>query len=170
MLEVLVTGFDIVLALIASYGIWRFSGSVILNVIAAIIFAAAIFMHHKSVKSDGTDYLKDIFAIKGSVDRISMYDYLRVLAVLMVIGIHVFKTDFSDGLIQNERICSIQQSIEIWFESTNVIFVMLSGAFLLNYKEESLSHFFKRRFSKVLIPMVVYYLFYVYTRNYYFQL
>ena len=161
MLEVLVTGFDIVLALIASYGIWRFSGSVILNVIVAIIFAAAIFMHHKSVKSDGTDYLKDIFAIKGSVDRICMYDYLRVLAVLMVIGIHVFKTDFSDGLIQNERICSIQQSIEIWFESTNVIFVMLSGAFLLKYKEESLSQFFKRRFSKVLIPMVVYYLFYV---------
>lgn len=161
MLEVLVTAVDVILAGILSYGIWRFSGSILLNVIVAIIFSAAIFTHYKSAKAKGIDFLKDAFAIREASGRICMYDYLRVLAVLMVIGIHVFKTDFSDGLIQNVKICNIQQSLEIWFESTNVIFVMLSGAFLLKYKGESLGHFFKRRFSKVLIPMVVYYLFYV---------
>ena len=43
--------------------------------------------------------------------------------------------------------------------SCNVIYVMLSGALLLNSrKEESVGSFYIRRASKVIIPLIAYYL------------
>ncbi|MDO5415881.1 MAG: acyltransferase [Lachnospiraceae bacterium] len=43
----------------------------------------------------------------------------------------------------------------------NLLFVFLSGALLLPYREESAGTFYRKRFSKVVIPLAAYYLFYL---------
>ena len=50
----------------------------------------------------------------------------------------------------------------VLFLNCNLLFVMLSGALLLNQKEEPVSVFYRKRIFKVVIPMAVYYLFYLY--------
>lgn len=76
-------------------------------------------------------YIKSILGIEnGNGRRIKGYDYIRVLAVIAVIGTHVVQSDTqlsagSPGWI-GLRIA------ETAFLTCNVLFVMLSGALLLN--------------------------------------
>ncbi|WP_238907647.1 acyltransferase [Clostridium sp. YIM B02506] len=92
-------------------------------------------------------------------------DYLRFISVICIIGIHA-----SDIVAQTSKHFSIQ-----WWYSTILqilvriglpIFFMMSGALLLNGKEESLFQFYVKRFSKVAIPFIAYSFFYLFIFNY----
>lgn len=92
-------------------------------------------------------------------------DYLRFISVICIIGIHA-----SDIVLQSSKHFNIQ-----WWYSTILqtlvriglpIFFMMSGALLLNSKEESLFQFYVKRFSKVAIPLIIYSLFYLFMFNY----
>ena len=106
-------------------------------------------------------YIKSILGIEnGNGRRIKGYDYIRVLAVIAVIGTHVVQSDTqlsagSPGWI-GLRIA------ETAFLTCNVLFVMLSGALLLNRGEEPVASFYRKRVFRVVIPMAVYYMFYLY--------
>lgn len=47
------------------------------------------------------------------------------------------------------------------FLCCNLLFIMISGALLLPVKDESAGQFYRKRFLKVLVPMVIYYILYV---------
>lgn len=88
--------------------------------------------------------------------RIFYYDVLRVLAILLVILSHVCKT-----FAENFPIGSLKWISSATFADIAVmgvpIFLMISGALLLN-REYTLTNFMKRRFSRVLIPFVLWFL------------
>lgn len=92
--------------------------------------------------------------------RQAYIDYLRVIATVFVIFGHtvtVARVDAAPGTL-------LFQVLEIFnfiFSSSNLMFIMISGALLLPVRGERCGDFFSRRFSKVLIPMVVYYILYV---------
>ena len=87
-------------------------------------------------------------------------DDLRVIATVFVIGVHTVSlaaTMTEYGSIPF-RVLTIFNFI---FLSCNLLFVMLSGALLLPVKNESIGSFFRKRFTKVAIPLVVYYILYI---------
>lgn len=87
-------------------------------------------------------------------------DDLRVIATVFVIGVHTVSlvaTMTEYGSIPF-RVLTIFNFI---FLSCNLLFVMLSGALLLPVKNESIGNFFRKRFTKVAIPLVVYYILYI---------
>lgn len=92
--------------------------------------------------------------------RQAYIDYLRVIATVFVIFGHtvtVARVDAAPGTL-------LFQVLEIFnfiFSSSNLMFIMISGALLLPVRGERCRDFFARRFSRVLIPMVVYYILYV---------
>ena len=87
--------------------------------------------------------------------RIAYYDQLRVLAILGIICCHV-AADFitrNHGLImQHKTFFGV-----LLFSSGRLVgvpvFLMLSGALLIN-KKDTLSEFIKKRFNRVLIPFI----------------
>lgn len=123
--------------------------------IAAVGLAISIF---KSVKSD--DYLKGTLALNKS-RNIPVYDFIRVFAVISVITIHVLSLDlvFAAGY-ENTLYYKTLDFIVWWCLNCNIIFVMLSGALLLPYKDETVLTFYGKRLSKIVIPLIVYYLWY----------
>jgi surface polysaccharide O-acyltransferase-like enzyme len=90
-----------------------------------------------------------------------MYDYLRIMAMLFVIITHSIQADLSQNLVEGAGETYIMTAIYWFCLVCNPIYVMLSGALLLPYKDEKFSRFYLRRFSRVVIPMFVYYFFYV---------
>ena len=79
-----------------------------------------------------------------------VYDVLRVLSCIGVIGIHTFKNSSIIGLI-------CQAIVRIGLP----MFLFISGSLNLKYKEEKTLDFYKKRFHKVIIPYIVYALIYV---------
>ena len=91
-------------------------------------------------------------------------DDLRVIATVFVIGVHTVSlaaTMTEYGSIPF-RVLTIFNFI---FLSCNLLFVMLSGALLLPVKNESIGNFFRKRFTKVAIPLVVYYILYIVAKD-----
>ncbi|NRY60836.1 acyltransferase [Clostridium beijerinckii] len=88
------------------------------------------------------------------------YDVIRVLACIFVIGIH--STD--PALTQSTKY-SLQWFSLIIFQiivrTAVPLFIMLSGALIINGKEESLKKFYFKRFSSTIMPFFVYSLFYI---------
>ena len=93
-------------------------------------------------------------------DRQVYIDDLRVAATIFVIGVHTVSLAASMTEYGNIsfRVLTIFNFI---FLSCNLLFVMLSGALLLPVKNEPAGIFFRKRFTKVAIPLVVYYILYV---------
>lgn len=151
---------DWTLAVVLLLGLWHYNHSVVITVIAAVVFMIAMSNHKKNLRMNG-NYLYNLFALKENNNRIYAFDYLRVLAVVFVILTHAIKLDLADGLIVDANRAQIFSCFQVFFLSCNLIYVMLSGALLMPYREESLGHFFKRRFARVLIPMIIYYAFYM---------
>ena len=87
-------------------------------------------------------------------------DDLRVIATVFVIGVHTVSLAATMTEYGNIpfRVLTIFNFI---FLSCNLLFVMLSGALLLPVKNESIGNFFRKRFTKVAIPLVVYYILYI---------
>jgi surface polysaccharide O-acyltransferase-like enzyme len=88
-----------------------------------------------------------------SGNRIIYYDILNILACFAVISLHHNGAvhGFSNTLVWKEAL--FVEVVAYWAVP---IFLMLSGATLLNYRSKyDTKIFFKKRFSKVLIPFLV---------------
>ena len=73
-----------------------------------------------------------------SQERIKYFDTLRALAIISIIGVHVFQT-FPNAEVMHFRIYSLIEVVRFGVP----IFLMLSGALLLN-REINLDTFFKK--------------------------
>jgi len=157
--KILTLLFTTILSVALLMGLWHYNQSPVLDTVAAIIFLAAMFTHYNGIKND-SKYFSKFFAISNEKDRAYQLDYIRVLAVLLVIVTHTIKLDLADGLVTEANSILLFTLIQMICLSCNHIYIMLSGALLLPYRQESLSSFYKKRIPKVLIPMYIYFLFY----------
>ena len=125
--------------------------------LAAILL---IFWAHRARAGEmgAKAYVKQLFGAENNrTARQIHWDYMRVLAALLVVLAHscspmvdLADTDWKRMLLVMGLTLGL---------SCNVIYVMLSGALLLNsQREESVGSFYIRRASKVIIPLIVYYL------------
>lgn len=127
---------------------------------AVIIGFCLIFWAH-SVKAKGMSakaYARDMFfGPETGADRQVHLDYLRILAAVLVILAHACSpmVDLADaGWKRLVLVCGLSIGL-----CCNLIYVMLSGTLLLSSpKEERVSVFYLRRASKVIIPLIAYYM------------
>lgn len=89
------------------------------------------------------------------MQRIKYYDTLRFLAIFGVIILHVFQSFPSDAAIINFKIISLSEI----FKFAVPVFLMISGALLLG-RDIELGDFFKRRFSRLTYPFILYLIIY----------
>lgn len=87
-------------------------------------------------------------------------DGIRVLAAILVIVVHVIEPLALLYPMGSKRYIFLKLLSAVSL-SCNLLFVMISGALLLGWKEESWGAFFKKRFLKVLLPLAVYGMFYL---------
>ncbi|MBS6644190.1 MAG: acyltransferase [Clostridiaceae bacterium] len=126
-------------------------------IIAALI-SCSLFIHYKRCLSTPS-YRKMLTGTAVSPGRIVYMDWLRVLAALFVICVHVMESAY-EQLTPHTFSWEILAILASLCLSCNLLFMMLSGALILNGKDEPVLVFYKKRLSKVLIPCFAYYLFY----------
>ncbi len=79
--------------------------------------------------------------------RIIYLDYIRVLAIFLVIGMHSpIPVENANGMVY--------AFITVLCTPCNALFFMVSGALILPMKEDSWMPFLKHRLAKVVIPML----------------
>ena len=131
---------------------------------AVIAGFTLIFWAHRVCMRQGRftvkSYVRNVFlGAEPSPDREVYFDYLRVLAVILVILAHSCSpmVDLADaGWKRLVLVCGLSLGL-----CCNLLYVMLSGALLLNSGKnttESVAAFYIRRASKVIIPLMAYYL------------
>lgn len=87
-------------------------------------------------------------------------DYLRVIATVFVICVHT--VSLAATMVEpGSTSFHVLELFDFTFLSCNLLFVMISGALLLPVEGERPGTFFRKRFSKVAVPLVVYYILYV---------
>lgn len=82
-------------------------------------------------------------------------DGIRILAAILVIIVHVIEPLALLYPMGSKRYILLKLLSAVSL-SCNLLFVMISGALLLEWKEEGWAAFFKKLFLKVLIPLAVY--------------
>lgn len=109
---------------------------------------------------------------KAGRSRDLRLDYLRFLAVTGVITIHAidalfpFLTTVVTGELldlqnaMNPAAMKLDAAVRTCCYGFNIVYIMLSGALLLSWKQESLRDFYLKRMSKVLLPLLIYFFFY----------
>lgn len=93
-------------------------------------------------------------------ERVVFYDALRVLAAFLVIVLHVtssLQAMDPDGMGRHFLAIGVKNFSMI----CNCLFFLISGALLLPYREEGAGSFFRKRFLKAALPLIVYSLFYI---------
>lgn len=98
-------------------------------------------------------------------ERDYRYDLLRTISCLCVIFIHTlgYLLDFP----KNTTVFLIGNIIQTIVRIGLPMFVIISGALILNSKEEQISKFYFKRFVKIIIPFIIYYLIYIFIDNNY---
>lgn len=132
-------------------------------VLLLLLLFLTVYSHYTAAIKAGTaaQYAKALLtgAPYGS-GRIRAFDDIRFLAVVFVVGTHVIEN--GNSFPERSTGWIFLSLLSIIFYNCNALFAMLSGALILNQKEESLSSFYIRRAAKVIIPMAAYYMFYLY--------
>jgi peptidoglycan/LPS O-acetylase OafA/YrhL len=131
---------------------------------AIIISFTLIFWAHKTKYKSGNytakGYIENIFlGAKPSPNRETYLDYMRVLAAVLVILAHTCSPYVDQADTSWKRLILVM-GLGLGL-CCNIIYVMLSGTLLLSAKkdsEESVINFYLKRASKVIIPLIVYYL------------
>lgn len=97
---------------------------------------------------------------KPDAGRRIYLDYLRVIATVSVIGVHTVSLASS---LSNRGSLSfyVLEIFDFAFLSSNLLFILISGALLLPVREERITVFFQKRIRKVVVPLTVYYILYV---------
>lgn len=115
--------------------------------------------------SDGKKTRKEkiyvlLFGNDPGPERKEYLDAVRLIATLFVIGIHT--VSLAASLVPAGSISYRILTVFVFsFVSCNLLFIMISGALLLPVKGEKAGTFYTKRFMKVAVPMVVYYILYV---------
>ncbi len=154
----------VIIALIGGFAInYMENGSSIICIVALAI--GCVIAIYKSIKNE--NYIANTWAVK-STGRTLVYDYLRCLAVLFVIAFHNIGMDLILSPDLSGTVLYHNLDYVRWLCFTcNEIFIMISGALLIKYKDEGIIDFYKKRFLKIFIPLVVYYLFYLWHSGHY---
>lgn len=102
--------------------------------------------------------------------RIVYFDYLRFIACLAVIGIHVAGKGtylLGNEINSNSIIFSLAATIDSCLRFAVPIFFMLSGALAFSKSEMNIKEFYQQRAKRILIPLIFWGLFYsfVFNRN-----
>lgn len=89
-------------------------------------------------------------------ERKFSYDFIRAFAMLLVVCIHSQGKLHDAVLIEENPLGTLHWCNALWhiIYVGVPLFVMLSGALLLG-KQESLKDFFKKRFTRILIPFLI---------------
>lgn len=138
----------------------QFGQTVKRMIVVGGVCAISVLIHAKRTWAD-SDYGSGVLGLKQKAGRDYRYDWLRCLAVMMVILTHAVQADLHEGFIQDERAEFVLTVFYMLCLACNLIYVMLSGALLLPYKEESAWKFYVKRISTVALPMGIYYVFYM---------
>lgn len=115
-----------------------------------------IFLAHRDRYQKTGTLVKSLFVLPENDTRNHGYDFLRVLAALMVISMHVCRNALAEMAMEGVG----YHFVNILFLtalSCNTLYMMLSGALLLQDRQETVLHFYTRRFGKVVIPLLCYY-------------
>ncbi len=127
-----------------------------------LIFVSILIHEEKAGGRINRPYLRSL--VLGGYDRpgrIAWLDYVRVLATMLVIVVHMVP-----ALVQNLPAGNFVRGLAIQTENAglvcNQLFVMVSGALLLGTGKEpaSLFSFYRKRFLRVFIPCGLYFLLY----------
>lgn len=116
-----------------------------------LIFSA----HRNRYRQTGT-FFKSLFVLPENDTRNHGYDFLRILAAVMVISMHACRDALADMSIGGAGYHFVN-FLFLAALSCNTLYIMLSGALLLQDRQESVLHFYSRRFSKVVLPLLCYY-------------
>ena len=101
------------------------------------ILLIVLHAHYRRLKQAGSfsSYIRSmLWDPSYDRDRIKAYDYIRVLAVVFVIAAHVVQSD-SEPAAGTSAFMALR-IMAVLFLNCNLLFVMISGALLLNQKEE----------------------------------
>ena len=113
---------------------------------AAAVLAVYSCLIHSRRAGASSGYVRELLCgYRNKPGRIVYMDYLRVLAALLVILVHVLEPAYAllppHTFTRNVMAASAGLGL-----SCNLLFMMLSGALLLGGKEESVLEFYSRRF------------------------
>jgi len=106
-------------------------------------------------------YNKIHINIMNKKERIYYIDILKSLAIFSVVFIHVFAL----GEISQIKGITISSFAEI-FKFAVPIFIMISGALLLNRNYDSISSFLKRKYTRLIPPYLLWILFVIFALIY----
>ena len=130
-----------------------------------VLMAVTMIIHKKRAEEKEGYWSRVILGDTGRPDRIFYLDYLRVLAAILVILVHVLSTVL-EGMTEPSTARTVIAVVNSFCLSCNLLFLMISGAIIMNMKPEkwnsSILTFYRRRLIRVLIPCFAYYLFYAY--------
>lgn len=101
-----------------------------------------------------------LFGKEPEPGRLIYLDNLRVLAAVFVICVHTVSLAATMVALDSLSF-RVLEILNFGFLSCNLLFIMISGALLLPVRTEKASVFFAKRFSKVAVPLVIYYILYV---------
>lgn len=131
--------------------------------IGLVVFGIVGFSIYSMVKSNQMpEYIPGTLAITGN-NRKPVYDYIRIVAVIFIISVHILGPDWENTKgMENTIIYHVLNYIRCFTGvSGDCLFIMISGALLLGFKEEPVLTFYRKRLTRVAIPLIIYYLFYL---------
>lgn len=132
------------------------------------IIGASFLIHLYGFQTE-KNYLKHIFLGKNNERKRILYlDYIRLTATLWVLLVHCLDFSFADLTAGSASFIAFQ-SLSSVLLTCNTLFIMNSGALILNKKIESLGTFYYKRFFQVAIPFVCYYTIYILLSSQYFN-
>lgn len=132
-----------------------------------------------------TDHKDELFSSTESIvgatsaskpQRNIAIDWIRLIALLFVICVHSIDNvmPFLTISVDGEEMLrdTLSQSAILFYSfvrtvmlSCNALYVMISGALLLPYRKEHLLYYYFHRYTKMIIPMLVFYVFYLWQSN-----
>ena len=140
----------------------EFLMSLLLKTLVILIVLYIAYLSHVERVANGSHLIKGVFINEniGAGHKVEL-DYIRTLAAILVIMMHSVIDLFAPQVSIGEPgylIIKLFLSVSL---VCNALFIMLSGALLLQPKEETIADFYKKRLGKVLIPTLSYYLLYM---------
>ena len=128
------------------------------KVVILALSAVSLIWHATRLKKEEGYLAKLTGVAKTGKKRVAAYDYLRLIAVGGVILTHAMQLEIE---AQEMNATGGQTAIWVITMAANAIYVMLSGALHYKWKQEKILTYYLKRFSAVVIPLVVYYLWYL---------
>ena len=129
-----------------------------LQIVILAVIIISVFMHAREQAACKDHYKNLIF--KKQKDRILYLDTIRLIATLFVVLVHCL--DFSSSNLKEGTVgLNVVRSLSSILMICNTLFIMNSGALILNKTYPSLRDFYRKRFTQVGIPFLCYYAIYL---------